>query len=101
MPWTSDRLVKSTNRQYQWTSGFTGSSDLAISATCKCCSALAKLMIPMYLLCLRVQIGVENGCYWTEYDWNTEHLVFGRETHNMRLAHVLRLATAHLVVLSL
>ena len=49
------------------------------------CSALAKLMIPMYLLCLRVQIGVENGCYWTEYNWNTEHLVFGREAHCRRL----------------
>ena len=83
MPWTSDRLVKSTTRQYQWTSGFTGSSDLAISATCKCCSALAKLMIPMYLLCLRVQIGVENECYWTEHNWILEHLVFGREAHNM------------------
>ena len=37
-----------------------------------------KLMIPMYLLCLRVQIVVENECYWTEYNWNTEHLVFSR-----------------------
>ena len=81
MPWTSGRLVKSTTRQYLWTSG--SSSDLAISATCKCCSALAKLMIPMYLLCLRVQIGVENECYWTEHNWILEHLVFGREAHNM------------------
>ena len=84
MPWTSGRQVKSTTRLYRWTSG-SSTSDLAISATCKCCSALAKLMIPMYLLChkLRVQIGVENGCYETEYNWNTEHLVFGREAHNM------------------
>jgi hypothetical protein len=50
--------------EYRWTSE-SSSSDHTISATCKCCSALAKLMIPMYLLCLRVQIGVENGCYWT------------------------------------
>ena len=44
---------------------------------------VAKLMIPMYLLCLRVQIGVENECYWTEHNWILEHLVFGREAHNM------------------
>ena len=33
-----------------------------------------------------LQIVVEfplNGCYWTEYNWNTERLVFSRTAHNM------------------